>query len=151
MRLLHAAFGEAFGDGLRTWRALSRYTAATLGGVLQRAWRWQESTARAAVPTDWSGQLAAMTCAPALLAGGLASVIADDWAVRAVAAPATDRPLPPLEVLFAAEETADNGSRALDYALDVFGALYPDIEVAFSADGLPMEFETTASKPAKPG
>jgi predicted flap endonuclease-1-like 5' DNA nuclease len=114
--------GILSGAPAAAWQLLGHPMASMSWPGLVQAALWQENTARAALPGDVPAQALASLMGPWLVPG-IASVLADDWAIRraATAAGSSDGSLP-LHVLFTAEDTEPARIWAQDYALDLFGA-----------------------------
>lgn len=129
-----------------TWQMLNHPAAATAWPGLVQAAVWQENLARGALPGDATAQALAGLMGPWLVPG-IASVLADDWAVRRAATrpEAVTTPLPALRAVFVAEDTEPARIWAGDYAGDLFGALGPALQVSLAmGEALPLPGATRA-------
>lgn len=126
------------GGAKAAWQLLGHpLTALGWPGLVQAA-LWQENMARGALPGEAPAQALASLMGPWLLPG-IASVLADDWAVRRAASAfdAGSTAALPLRVLFLAADTEPARLWAGDYARDLFGALDLDLHVELAVGEAP--------------
>ncbi|MBL8329835.1 MAG: hypothetical protein JNJ71_13380 [Rubrivivax sp.] len=124
------------------WQLLDHpFSAMAWPGLVQAA-LWQESVARGALTGGATGQAWARSLGPWLVPG-MASVLADDWAVRRAAPesqPLAAQDSLPLRVVFSAEDTEPARIWASDYARDLFSAVCAEPRVELAAGpSLPLD------------
>jgi predicted flap endonuclease-1-like 5' DNA nuclease len=127
------------------WQVMDHPMAATAAPALVQAAVWQDQLARAALPGETSAQALAAALGPWLVSG-VAGVLADDWALRRVAA--TAKAEWPVRAVFSAEESEATRAWAQDYVRDLFGAWGAASQVVMGADvGLPLSKRAAPAKP----